>query len=82
MNSVLASAEFERVRDLPRRPPVDTSGAVEALTEYFRRPGGTQTLRPIQARALLEALEIGALVGIIGAGAGKTLVSALLPTAF
>jgi hypothetical protein len=39
------------------------------------------TLRPIQSAALAEAAEAGGLVGLIGVGHGKTLLSLLLPVA-
>lgn len=79
---VLASAEFRRIRDLPRRPQEWTEQnsllAVEMLTEHFRRTGGTRKLRPIQARALAEAGEVGRLIGELAAGGGKTDLCALL----
>ncbi len=48
----------------------------------FRTSCGTQVLRPIQAIALVEALECGGLFTNARVGAGKTLISALLPTVF
>lgn len=79
---VFRSAEFRRIANLPRRPQYWSAQAlreaVEALTTHFRAPGGAQTLRPIQARALCEAGDADALVGEIYAGGGKFLLSALL----
>jgi hypothetical protein len=43
-------------------------------------PDGTQTLRPIQAVAIREALQCGGLVLNARVGAGKTLVGAILAT--
>lgn len=80
--SVFRDAEFRRVAALPRRPQhwsaAKLKEAVDILTAHFRRAGGTQTLRPIQARALCEAGDVGGLVGEIYAGGGKFLLSALL----
>lgn len=83
---VFADAEFRRIRDLPTRPQEWTAEQAEEgvrlLTEHFRLPGGRMLLKPIQARALCEAMDYGKLVGEIGAGHGKTLLSLLLFTAW
>lgn len=82
MIEVFSTAEFRRVRDLPRRPQTwpkaKLDEAVSVLTDHFRLPDGTEVLRPIQARALCEAGDHGGLVGRLAPGAGKTLLSALL----
>lgn len=79
---VLSSAEFRRVRDLPRRPqewtPENSRLAVDMLSDHFARPGRSRRLRPIQARALAEAGEAGRLIGEMAAGGGKTDLCALL----
>lgn len=54
--------------------------AVQVLTNCLRTPQGSQSLRPIQAVALKEAYENRGLYLQARVGAGKTLVSALLPT--
>lgn len=54
--------------------------AVEVLTACLKTPQGTQSLRPIQAVALKEAYECRGLYLQARVGAGKTCVSALLPT--
>lgn len=73
--AVFADAEFRRIRDLPRRThdwsPAELEEAADLLTEHFRRPGGTMRLKPIQARALVEAADHGKLVGEVAAGLGK-----------
>ena len=83
---VFRSAEFRRIRDLPTRPqewsPQDLTDAVQLLTEEFRTATGTMTLKPIQARALAEALDYGRLVAEIGAGLGKCLLSLLVFSAW
>lgn len=69
------SAEFRRVRDLPRRVhPPDWAGRLTAL---FRQPGSAQELWPVQAQALAEIALCGGLVGLIRVGAGKTLITYL-----
>ena len=81
---VLADAEFRRIRDLPRRPEPPPAVMVDLATELhnaFRKPKSSAALRPIQVRALAEYIEHGKLVGEIGAGFGKALLSFLLMTA-
>jgi hypothetical protein len=48
------------------------------LTDVFKTERGTMRLRPIQNRALVTARDAGGLLGIIGCGHGKTLISLLL----
>jgi hypothetical protein len=74
-----ASMEFRRVEALPRRTLDLTT--VQDVTEMFRRPGGTMTLRPIQSAALLEAALMNGGFFPIGVGQGKSLLTLLLPTA-
>lgn len=49
------------------------------LTEILRTPGGTMSLRPIQAQALYEIAKHKGLFGPIRVGGGKTLISLLTP---
>jgi hypothetical protein len=74
-----ASMEFRRIEALPRRTLDLTT--VQDVTEMFRRPGGTMTLRPIQSAALLEAAMMNGGFFPLSCGAGKTLLTLLLPTA-
>ena len=76
-NGVSYGAEFRRIESLPRRdaPIIDA----EALTNYLKLPGGTQSLRPNQAACLSDAYDFGGLFGLQGTGAGKTLISLLAP---
>lgn len=80
---VFNDSEFRRIEALPRRPqkwsPDQEAEAVRLLTAHFRTATGKQTLKPIQARVIVEAHDTGKLVGMCGAGAGKTLCTALLP---
>ena len=69
-------SELQRIIDLPR---VGDAGA--DVSELYRRPGGTQTLRPAQSRALAHAAEHGGILAPVGVGHGKTLICALLPVA-
>lgn len=85
--TVPPSVELERVRSLPLRDWRDGYGAplatmVELLTAAYRRPGGTQTLRPVQAAMLSEAHDVGGGLFPVGVGEGKTLPSFLLPKVF
>ncbi len=73
------SEDLERVLALPRRPVVNGQIHVDSYTARLRRPGGTMVLRPLQARALEEMEHTGGLVGAIGVGEGKTLLSMLAP---
>ena len=51
------------------------------LTEKYRKPGGTQHLFPIQSKVLHFAEEGSGVLGHVGVGGGKTLLSLLLPVA-
>lgn len=79
---VLQTSEFRRIRDAPRRvwqdsPAVKSGELVRVWTEYLRKPGGTETLRPIQAAALQELVNQGGVFTTARTGAGKTLMSLL-----
>lgn len=81
------SPELQRIVDLPRRRPFADYGPgeldelVEFQTQKYRRPGGTMRLKPVQAFALKEIEAYGGLLGPIGVGEGKTLISLLAPVA-
>ena len=78
---VFADAEFRRIRDLPSRPqewPAETMRqAVDLLSNAYGKGTGKK-FRPIQTRAAVEYADTGTLVGEIGAGFGKALLSFLL----
>lgn len=85
--SVQSDSELDRMFSLPVRPQPDLSSpeALDLAREVTRHLAKTPnpwpgTLFPVQAYALKEAYETGGLVGLIRAGAGKTLLSALLFT--
>lgn len=81
MPAVQNTAEFRRVRDLPRRRwnPENTQRAIDYWTAIFRTPAGTQTLFAPQAQTLSELHAYrGALCGA-AVGDGKTLISFLAP---
>lgn len=70
---------------LPRRSPdwskEQSERAVRLMTQWLKTPEGTMTLMPIQARCLVELHDTGCLAGPqVGAGQGKTLISALAAT--
>lgn len=72
-----------RVADIRRRRwPDEADAAVAELTEALRTPTGEQTLRPIQAVAIREALQCGGLLLNGRVGCGKTLVAALIATLY
>ena len=73
--------EVRRIACLPRRVWSDKDAASLArdMTRELKTPGGDMQLRPVQAIALLEAMEQGGLFGPIRVGGGKTLLSLLLP---
>jgi hypothetical protein len=75
--AVQNTPELARIVALPRRIPTDDPAFTEALSALLRRPGGTQTLRPVQARALYEATASRGLLAPIRVGGGKTLLSLL-----
>jgi hypothetical protein len=76
------SPDLERILSLPRRPQSEILGPgdVERLTAKYRRPGGTMTLRPVQAALVKEFETTGAAFGNVGVGEGKTIPSALAAT--
>lgn len=67
-------SEALRICNLPEYTPRE-----EDHTERYRIAGSTWSLRPVQNKALTTARDAGGLVGLIGCGAGKTLISFLLP---
>jgi hypothetical protein len=74
------SRDLDRVLALPRRTLELTEEKAKRWTERLKRPNGTMSLRPIQAAALADAEVARGLLGLIGVGFGKTLLSLLLPT--
>ena len=69
---------MSRILSLPKRPPLaDAADLVQPMTEWLRCPTGTQSLRPIQAAALLELADHGGCLLAARVGAGKTLPLAL-----
>lgn len=76
------TGEFARIMAIPRRfwGPADEATISDRMTGLLKTPGGTMSLFPIQAVALLEIAEAqGGFLPIRVAG-GKTLISLLAPT--
>jgi hypothetical protein len=79
--------ELHRILEIPRRvwqtDEIEDIGSINALvamlTAFTKKPEGTQVLRPIQAKSLQEAHDIGGLFGPIPVGDGKTLITFLAP---
>lgn len=67
--------------------PVTDGTVIPDMTDRFKRPGIERDalypgpLKPVQSEALYWAQATGGLVGAIGVGGGKTLLSFLLPMA-
>ncbi len=77
------SKDVERILSIPEFlwTPEKTEMMIDYWTERLRAPGGTWRLTGAQAQGLTEASKIGGLVGPMAVGAGKTLLSLLLPEA-
>lgn len=79
-NRVERTPEYIRIEQMPRRDW--SAGAVDLaarITEAFRTPTGTMTLRSIQAAALYDLYTFGGVFAPINVGGGKTLTSFLAP---
>lgn len=79
-HGVIANAEWRRINELPRREwhtYANLDEIVRVVSDEFRAPGGTQTLFPVQAIALLELTDQRGLCAGIRTGGGKTLPSFL-----
>lgn len=77
---VSETPEFRRVFSLPQRPenPDDDPDAVRLAELLTRKYGkGGMSLRPAQARALGDLVDLGGSFGDLPVGSGKTLISAL-----
>lgn len=75
------TSEIARIAALPRRVWSDEAATelAEMLTRELKTPGGTMSLKTVQAVALYEAMECGGLLGPIVVGGGKTLLTLMLP---
>jgi intein/homing endonuclease len=70
--SVPDSTELKRILALPRRVwEEEAPKYLDVLSQHFRAPGGTQTLRLVQAASLVEMHDFGGLFGVQRVGAGK-----------
>lgn len=70
---------LQRVLALSRRGTPDLGPIIQGLTQVLKAPGGTQTLRDVQAWLMFEAPQAGGAVAIIETGGGKSLPLMLLP---
>lgn len=78
--SVKRTEELRRIVSLPRRTWTEEAEEWSRdLTETLKTPGGSMSLRPIQAIALAELGMYGGLFAPIRVGGGKTLISLLAP---
>jgi len=74
---VRSSAELDRIMNIPRRRWEDNPSLHADLTDWLKTPGGTMTLRPVQAAALSDLHDFGGLMAPIRVGGGKTILSLL-----
>lgn len=76
---VRASAEFQRIMDLPRRPPEGYAIPLGYFDRFRRTPSGLGNLdlRPKQAQVLYELVEYGGAMASLTLGEGKTAVGLL-----
>lgn len=80
MTEIRHTPELARILALPRRTmsPADIDALCDELTELLRTPTGKMRLRNVQALGLHDAGVCGGLLGSIGVGEGKTLLSLLV----
>jgi hypothetical protein len=79
--SVRNTPEVTRISlEIRRVWPIPASESIaKDLTRELKTPNGGQELRPVQAIALYETMEMGGLFAPIRVGGGKSLISMLLP---
>ncbi len=79
MTAIRHTSELTRILAIPRRAlsPADLEALADELTELLRTPTGRMRLRRVQALALHDIGICGGLLGSIGVGEGKTLISLL-----
>ncbi len=80
--SVSGSADFDRIKELPKRVVEDPNVYVIPVTKALsngNNGNGPRTLLPIQAWALHEISRVRGLLGPIGVGHGKTGLDILTP---
>lgn len=86
MSEVFFDGEFARIANLPRRKPplertpAETEECIDLITNWLKTPTGTMRVNAVQAWALVEAYNVGYLVGEVGTGIGKFGITHLLPT--
>lgn len=81
---VWAGPELLRIQQLERwnwRDAQDLDELVDEMTRRFLKPGGAGRLLPMQAVGLYSYIVYGKLCNVANVGSGKTLLSALIPTA-
>lgn len=81
MSGVIPCEEFRRIESLERRiwDPAEAERIRVEFTRILKRPNGNRELLTIQAIALYELAVYRGLLGPIGVGNGKTLLSLLAP---
>lgn len=77
--AVAQTQDFLRIKNLPTRTAQDLDVLAREMTEALRAPGGTLSLRPLQALALYELMQTKGAFCALGVGTGKTLIFLLAP---
>lgn len=77
--TVQASPELERIARLPRASGALDPEAIDLLTDHLKTAGGAQSLRPIQAAALVAVADSPGVLVSAPVGFGKTLITILAP---
>jgi hypothetical protein len=73
---------MSRIRDLRRRDWTTCDPAAVSEISAALNPSGLQVLRPIQAMAIRESLQLGGVWCAARVGAGKTLIAGILATIY
>jgi|LauGreDrversion4_2_1035121.scaffolds.fasta_scaffold01364_5 hypothetical protein len=80
MSEIISVTDAVRIAAIPRTEIKVEERDLEELTRQLSCTTHSFKLKPLQALALLHTKRAGGLLGLLGCGAGKTLLSAVLPT--
>lgn len=77
----LRSAEFRRIRDMPRRALNVTTELAHEVSVALRKTSSKVEINALQAAAILEFAERGSIMAGFNTGEGKTFLGPILPLA-